>query len=171
MGCASETNIIIFGDISENLNSWRSTSVILCLWIINYCAGWSVVTRKVGIVTLHAGTNTVTGSYGRESKDQVYSPGHPHYTASVPGTIQPHYAAPVPGTIQPHYAAPVPGTIQPCTSPLYSTSTRHYTTLHIPIIQHQYQALYSPAYPHYTAQVPGTIQPCTSPLYSTSTRH
>ena len=33
-----------------------------------------------GTVTLRAGTNTVTtSSYGRASKDQEYSPGHPYY--------------------------------------------------------------------------------------------
>ena len=38
-------------------------------------------------VTLRAGTNTVTASsYGRESKDPEYGPGHPYYRAPVPGT-------------------------------------------------------------------------------------
>jgi hypothetical protein len=38
---------------------------------------------KVGTVTFHAGSNTVTSSYGREFKGQEYSPGHPYYKAQV----------------------------------------------------------------------------------------
>ena len=42
-----------------------------------------MVTLKVGIVTFHPGTNTVTN---RDSKDQEYSPGHPCYKAPEPGS-------------------------------------------------------------------------------------
>jgi len=83
MDCASETS-----KYSNFLGHIRKSLLVKIVSYMMSMNGKLLCGRKCsGTVTLRADTNTVTASsYGRDSKDPEYGPGHPYYKATVPGT-------------------------------------------------------------------------------------